>query len=111
MGPSTIGTLLERADDGKVRFTAAMDKLHELLTIFRPVMLIVDPLAELHNCEENGNTALRAIIAKFRELAVEFDMAVVVLHHTRKGADNHQAILMPPEAHPPSSGPYGWPSR
>jgi hypothetical protein len=85
MGPSTIGTLLERADDGKVRFTAAMDKLHELLTIFRPVMLIVDPLAELHNCEENGNTALRAIIAKFRELAVEFDMAVVVLHHTRKG--------------------------
>ena len=86
MGPSTIGTLLERAEDGKVRFTVAMDKLHELLTTFRPVMLIVDPLAELHNCEENDNTALRAVIAKFRELAVEFDMAVVVLHHTRKGA-------------------------
>lgn len=86
MGPSTIGTLLERCDDGKVRFTPAMDTLHTLISMKRPVMLIIDPLAELHNCDENDNTALRAIIAKFRELAVEFDMAVVVLHHTRKGA-------------------------
>ena len=63
-----------------------MDTLHTLISMKRPVMLIVDPLAELHNCEENDNTALRAIIAKFREMAVEFEMAVVVLHHTRKGA-------------------------
>jgi hypothetical protein len=86
IGPSTIGTLLERCDDGRVRFTPAMDTLHTLIRMKRPVMLIVDPLAELHNCEENDNTALRAIIAKFREMAVEFEMAVVVLHHTRKGA-------------------------
>jgi AAA domain len=86
IGPSTIGTLLERCDDGRVRFTPAMDTLHTLIRMKRPVMFIVDPLAELHNCEENDNTALRAIIAKFREMAVEFEMAVVVLHHTRKGA-------------------------
>jgi len=86
IGPSTIGTLLERGDDGRIRFTAAMTKLEALVAEIRPVMLVVDPLAELHNCEENDNTALRSIIAAFRELAVRFGMAVVVLHHTRKGA-------------------------
>ena len=35
--------------------------------------------------EENDNTALRAVIAKFRELAVKHNIAVVILHHTRKG--------------------------
>jgi hypothetical protein len=86
IGPSTIGTLLERGDDGRVRFTAAMTRLEELLEEIRPVMLVVDPLAELHTCEENDNTALRSVIATFRELAVRFDMSVVILHHTRKGA-------------------------
>jgi hypothetical protein len=48
-------------------------------------MLIVDPLAELHTEQENDNTALRSVIANFRALAVTFNMAVIVLHHTRKG--------------------------
>ena len=63
-----------------------MARLETLIEEIRPVMLVVDPLAELHNCEENDNTALRSVIAKFRELAVRFEMAVVILHHTRKGA-------------------------
>jgi hypothetical protein len=86
IGPSTIGTLLERGDGGRIRLTPAMARLETLIEEIRPVMLVVDPLAELHNCEENDNTALRSVIAKFRELAIRFNMAVVVLHHTRKGA-------------------------
>jgi hypothetical protein len=46
---------------------------------------VADPLAELHDADENDNVALRAVVAAFRTLAVEFDMAVVLLHHTRKG--------------------------
>ena len=84
--PSGIGTLLDRDDTGKVRFTPAMTELTSLIEVVRPSILIVDPLAELHNAAENDNTALRAVIAKFREIAVTYEMAVVVLHHTRKGA-------------------------
>lgn len=86
VGPATIGTLFERGDDGKVRFTATMTSLDELIGQIQPVMLVVDPLAELHACEEDDNTAIRAVIARFREMAVRSDMAVVILHHTRKGA-------------------------
>lgn len=86
VGPHSIGTLLERGEDGKIQFTPAMQTLVDLVAAWRPAALIVDPLAELHDVEENDNTALRAIIARFRALAVKYNMAVIILHHTRKGS-------------------------
>lgn len=86
IGPKDIGTLFERDGDGKIRKTNAMDALVELIEREKPGTLAVDPLAELHNVEENDNTALRTIIAEFRKLAIAFNMAVIVLHHTRKGS-------------------------
>jgi hypothetical protein len=77
--------LLWRRGQGR---TQAMESLDELLDVEKPATLIVDPLAELHNCEENDNNALRTIIAEFRKLAVAHNMAVIILHHTRKGSGN-----------------------
>ncbi len=64
----------------------ALGRLREVIEKQRPVAFIADPLSELHGEEENDNTALRAVIAEFRKLAIEFDMAVIILHHTRKGS-------------------------
>jgi hypothetical protein len=87
VGPKAIGTLYERnLADGKISRTKAMDALVEQINAERPGVLFVDPLAEVHNVEENDNTALRTIVAEFRKLAVAFNMAVVILHHTRKGS-------------------------
>jgi hypothetical protein len=88
VGPTDIGTLFDRGSDGKIRRTKAMDALVELIEADdeRPGILFVDPLAELHNVEENDNNALRMVVAEFRKLAVAYNMAVVILHHTRKGA-------------------------
>jgi hypothetical protein len=86
-GPSGIGTLVVRqADTGFISATPAMHRLRELLRERKAVMLIADPLAELHTAEENDNTGLRAVIAEFRSLAIELDLSVVLIHHTRKGA-------------------------
>ncbi len=87
VGPSGIGTLFafDKAT-GQILATPAMDRLRNLIRERRPAMLIADPLAELHTAEENGNTELRAVIAEFRTLATEFNMAVILVHHTRKGA-------------------------
>ena len=86
-GPNQVGTLVElNPDTRRVTYTGAMQALEERIAAFRPDMLILDPLVELHGGEENDNTALRAIMASFRTLAGRYDMAVVLLHHTRKGA-------------------------
>jgi hypothetical protein len=62
-----------------------MMRLRVLLAKRRADLLTADPLVELHDDEENANTALRQVIAEFRALAVEFDIAVILVHHTRKG--------------------------
>jgi replicative DNA helicase len=86
-GPLRIGTLfVVDSQTGTIIESPALAVLRVLLREYTPDMLIVDPLAELHTAMENDNTAMRAVVSSFRELAKEFNVAVVILHHTRKGS-------------------------
>jgi hypothetical protein len=85
-GPAEIGTLFERDQaTGRVTPTPAMDALERLCVETGASVLVCDPLAELHNAEENDNTAMRAVVAAFRGMAQRLGIAVMVLHHDRKG--------------------------
>jgi hypothetical protein len=87
IGPNATGTLLRRDPiSGRLAFTAAMRALETLIEQERPDVLILDPLVELHDAEENDNTALRAVMAKFRQIAIQFKLALVLIHHARKGS-------------------------
>ena len=86
-GPTGVGTLFTKNHDtGAILYTPAMSELRQLIEVHRPDVVIADPLAELHTADENDNTALRSVLAAFRSLAAEFGVAVILLHHTRKGA-------------------------
>ena len=85
VGPNDIGTLIERTIDGRIRLTQAMEELDALIADFKPDIVFLDPLVELHTSDENDNTGLRAVIAQLRQLARRHNIAVAVLHHTRKG--------------------------
>lgn len=86
VGPEGVGTLFQRdPTTGEVTPTTALDDLKNLIVEQQADYVIVDPLAELHNAEENDNTAMRSILAAFRQLAKELDIAVIILHHDRKG--------------------------
>lgn len=85
-GPHDIGTLFMRhPETGQIVPTAAMQQLEALCAQEGVEVLICDPLAELHNAEENDNTAMRAVIAAFRAMAKRLNIAVLILHHDRKG--------------------------
>ncbi len=87
VGPNTVGTLICRdLETGELLLTGAMVELQRLIAEFKPDVLILDPLVELHTAEENDNTALRSIMARFRSLATLHNMAVAIVHHARKGA-------------------------
>lgn len=86
VGPNRIGTLfVVDGKSGTIMETPALAALRVLLRQHKPDLLVVDPLAELHTAPENDNTAMRAVVSSFRELAKEYNVAVVILHHTRKG--------------------------
>lgn len=84
-GTRGVGTLFGKLENGTIGALPAMGELRTRLEAFRPDVLILDPLVELHNVEENDNSDMREVLARLRGLAVEFNMAVVVAHHTRKG--------------------------
>lgn len=87
VGPMGVGTLL-RVDPITKRLspTAAMAQLEDMIAEQRPDLVVLDPLVELHDSEENDNTAVRAVMARLRSLAATYQCAVCVLHHARKGA-------------------------
>jgi hypothetical protein len=86
VGPNDVGTLVERDPaTGRLLVTAAMEALEAMILEFKPDVLMLDPLVELHTVEENDNTGLRSVIAYFRALAKRHDLGLVLAHHTRKG--------------------------
>lgn len=87
IGPTEMGTLLHLGPDGRILVnTPVMHELEEYIDLWKPDVVMLDPFVELHSSEENDNTAIRQVLARFRSWAVRQDVALVVLHHARKGA-------------------------
>jgi hypothetical protein len=56
-------------------------------------VLVVDPLVELHSLTENDNGEMRQVLAQIRSWAKRFNMAVLVVHHSRKaGGEGAKSI-------------------
>jgi hypothetical protein len=89
VGPTEMGTLLHIGPDGRLLInTPVMTALEEYIDVWHPDVIILDPFVELHSSEENDNTAIRQVLARFRSWAVQRNIALVVLHHARKGASS-----------------------
>lgn len=68
-------TLVETPEiDGLIKYI----KKHEI------GVLIVDPLVETHEADENKNPEMKRVMAAFRRIAEQADCAVLVVHHSRK---------------------------
>ncbi len=81
IGPERAGTLFDQFGAP----TPAMDLIEAEIACLRADLAIFDPLVELHSAEENDNTSVRLVMAAFRALAVKHNMAIMLVHHTRKG--------------------------
>jgi hypothetical protein len=62
------------------------------LETLRPDVLILDPLvAFCGGGNMNDNAVMAQVIRELKQLAAKFDCAVLIIHHTRKGADDGNA--------------------
>jgi hypothetical protein len=59
-------------------------RLFETARRLRPRMLLLDPLVRLHAVDENSATEVAQLLAGLRELQRGLDLAIVLVHHTRK---------------------------
>lgn len=61
-------------------------RLFETARRLRPRLLLLDPLVRLHAIDENHAGEVAALLAYFRTLQRQLDLAVILVHHTRKNA-------------------------
>jgi len=62
------------------------ERLAETVTALRPRLLVLDPFVRLHRIDENVSGEVAPLLAYLRELQRAHQLAVVVVHHARKGA-------------------------
>jgi hypothetical protein len=61
-------------------------RLWETTRQLRPRLLVLDPLVRLHGIDENHAGEVAELLAYFRSLQRKLDLAVLLVHHTRKNA-------------------------
>jgi RecA-family ATPase len=61
------------------------DALVETIAELRPKLLVLDPFVRLHRIDENLSGEVAPLLAYLRELQRRFHVAVVLVHHARKG--------------------------
>lgn len=65
-------------------------RLRDAVTTYAPRLLVLDPFVRLHRIDENDAGQVSALLGYLRELQRALDVAVVVVHHTRKnGSAGH----------------------
>jgi RecA-family ATPase len=59
-------------------------RLSETTRQLGPSLLVLDPLVRLHGIDENNAGEVAELLAYFRALQRQFDLSVMLVHHTRK---------------------------
>ncbi|HEY4175848.1 MAG TPA: AAA family ATPase [Kofleriaceae bacterium] len=67
------------------------DALTETVGELRPKLLVLDPFVRLHRVDENLSGEVAPLLAYLRELQRRFHVAVVLVHHARKGGAKMRA--------------------
>ena len=65
--------------------------LDETVARLQPRLLVLDPFVRLHRINENANGEVAPVLAFLRELQRRHAIAVVLVHHARKGASTIRA--------------------
>lgn len=87
---------LDRESDTKL--------LTDTVQSIKPSLLILDPLIRLHRVDENDATQMAGMLSFLRHLQRTFQVAIVVVHHARKGSGRGR----PGQALRGSSELHGW---
>lgn len=76
-----------------VRLDLEVDRksLADTVAALQPRLLILDPFVRLHRIDENISGEVAPLLAYLRELQRRHRLAVVVVHHAKKGAGNARA--------------------
>lgn len=71
-------------DTLRLDLTQDQEKLAATVILYKPVLLVLDPLVRLHSLDENQSGPMAALLGYFRALQRKTGTAIAIVHHTRK---------------------------
>jgi hypothetical protein len=76
-----------------VRLDIELDRtrLEDTVRALRPALLVLDPFVRLHRVDENASAEVAPLLDFLRGLQRRYQVAVVLVHHARKGAAHIRA--------------------
>ncbi len=76
-----------------VRLDIELDRtrLEDTVRALRPSLLVLDPFVRLHRVDENASAEVAPLLDFLRGLQRRYQVAVVLVHHARKGASHIRA--------------------
>jgi KaiC/GvpD/RAD55 family RecA-like ATPase len=77
---------IAKVDGNNVIHTPQYDALLQEVIDRKIDVLIVDPFAETHGVSENSNEQIKDVVRLYRNIAFKANCAILLVHHTRKGA-------------------------
>jgi len=80
------------------------EQLRNTVAAIKPALLILDPFIRLHRSDENASKEMAPLLGYLRQLQRELHVAVVLVHHARKGS----GAKRPGQALRGSSDLHGW---
>jgi hypothetical protein len=70
----------------RLDLAADQERLTATVAALAPTLLILDPFVRLHRIDENASAEVAPLLAYLRDLQRQYHLAVIVVHHARKGA-------------------------
>ena len=74
------------ADTLRLDRSTDQERLAATVMLYKPVLLVLDPLVRLHSLDENQSGPMAALLGYFRALQRKTGTAIVIVHHARKNA-------------------------
>jgi len=62
------------------------EQLRNTVAAIKPALLILDPFIRLHQSDENASKEMAPLLGYLRQLQRELHLAVLLVHHARKGS-------------------------
>lgn len=81
---NSLQILLILAQQLRLDLPFDLTRLAQAIEKYQPRLLILDPFVRLHRCDENSAMEVSALLADLRALQRRFQLAVLLVHHTRK---------------------------
>jgi hypothetical protein len=63
------------------------EEIKVIIKDFKPILVVIDTLAQSHSGEENSAKEMSAVINRFKAIRDEFSATVLIVHHVKKGMD------------------------